>query len=705
MKAKLIPILIANLFAATAAVAAQPADDDFRVTGSVSVGGRYTNLQGRTPYGQYGGSNTAKALEYRDLQTGFIGGIELDGYGEKSGYWVNLFGENLGYDDQYIDLKGGKYGDFKYRLYNDKIPHNISSAPMVRTVQPGLPPANPNAWTQFDYTTQRNEIGGMFEASFNSPWYVRVDGSQQTKSGLFPQAASNGTSPGNGFRELATPVDYKTTNWSVEGGYSSKRAQASASFLHSQFTNSTLVLPWANGFFGGLTDASYLPPSNTYWRAALNGSLRQLPLNSTLSGRITYGKLTGDSYNALSALTTGNIYGATNPTTPVFNGESLYRTATLSLASNPARNVDTRLWWDWWQRQNHNTQFEYCVPACGAGLGGPAIENEKLSFRRNIFGLEGSWRINPGNRVAGGIDYTSLAANRTDYSNSDTLRLWGEYKNTMLEDLSGRIRYTYLDRDADFLRSGFATSAVAAEAMQAYVGRMDMQAMTSNQVKLVLDWAPAPGWDLGMEAIWKRNDFKDQVLNRNADTRQELYFNVGYGDPSAWRVMAFADFEWVDMYGVHRNPGTAASPYTPPSAATGYNWSNRNKDTFVMFGIGADAAATDKLTLKGSWTWQQSDGTADFQVQNNLAGTVLPLPYVDAWGRYTVNLRGQYKATKQWTVTGGYVWEKYTYSDTAYDGYRYTIPAAAGATSYFTGAYANPSATMNMLYLTATYKF
>jgi hypothetical protein len=158
------------------------------------------------------------------------------------------------------------------------------------------------------------------------------------------------------------------------------------------------------------------------------------------------------------------------------------------------------------------------------------------------------------------------------------------------------------------------------------------------------------------------------------------------------------------MNGTHRNPGTVASPYAPASAATGYNWSNKNKDTFMMFGVGADVAATEKMLLKGSWTWQQSDGTADFAAQSNLAGPLPKINYIDAWGRYTINLRGQYKLDRKWTVTGGYVWEKYTYSDIAYDNYQYTIGAGAG-TSYLTGAYANPQTTMNMLYLAATYKF
>src|SRR5262245_57567218 len=122
MKIKLLPLLVANLFAASAALAADE-DKELKNTeifGSVSVGvqGGSLNAPGET--------NSAKLREYRDIGSGLAGKTlsEIDITGrDKDGYF-KFFGENLGYPDQYMNLKGAQYGSFKYQLYENDIVHN-----------------------------------------------------------------------------------------------------------------------------------------------------------------------------------------------------------------------------------------------------------------------------------------------------------------------------------------------------------------------------------------------------------------------------------------------------------------------------------------------------------------------------------------------------------------------------------------------------
>src|SRR3974390_66930 len=113
MKRKLIPVLVANLFAASAALAADVGGMNF--TGSASVG--YRGLKDTATDG-------FKLNEYRDLGSSTAIGV-LDVRGSSENYFLNFFGENFGRDDQYLDLKGGKYGYFKYGLYDDKMTHNL----------------------------------------------------------------------------------------------------------------------------------------------------------------------------------------------------------------------------------------------------------------------------------------------------------------------------------------------------------------------------------------------------------------------------------------------------------------------------------------------------------------------------------------------------------------------------------------------------
>src|SRR3954468_4280763 len=89
--------------------------DPFHVTGSVGVGGMHTDTT-NTP-------DASKLNEYRDLSSGFLSNFDVKGRNSK--YWMDLFGENLGRDDEYVNLRGGLYDVFKYRLYTDSLRHNF----------------------------------------------------------------------------------------------------------------------------------------------------------------------------------------------------------------------------------------------------------------------------------------------------------------------------------------------------------------------------------------------------------------------------------------------------------------------------------------------------------------------------------------------------------------------------------------------------
>ena len=110
MKKKLISILIANLFVAAPAFAQS---DAFKLEGSVSLGGIYNDEDA---------VDAAKMNDIRDLTNGVLFGWDIKG--RSSTYWFDFFGENIGRDDQYINLKGGMYGAFKYRLYSDSLTRN-----------------------------------------------------------------------------------------------------------------------------------------------------------------------------------------------------------------------------------------------------------------------------------------------------------------------------------------------------------------------------------------------------------------------------------------------------------------------------------------------------------------------------------------------------------------------------------------------------
>src|SRR3989344_70911 len=224
MKIYLIPILIPVLLSVSGAMAAE-GDDSFKLSGSIGVGALLTDESGR-------GRDLAKYNEFRDQSTGAIGTFDIKG--RSSNYYLDAFGENLGRDDQLLNFKGGQYTIFKYQLYDNRIIHNWAfdaRAPYSgvggTTLTGTFPNLNSGTWDSFDLQQRRNDLGGMFEMSNNSPWFVRVDANHVTDQGLKLIGGSNSTSPGGGFIATPLPVDTVTKNTSVEAGYASKTAQLS----------------------------------------------------------------------------------------------------------------------------------------------------------------------------------------------------------------------------------------------------------------------------------------------------------------------------------------------------------------------------------------------------------------------------------------------------------------------------------------------
>jgi hypothetical protein len=64
---------------------------------------------------------------------------------------------------------------------------------------------------------------------------------------------------------------------------------------------------------------------------------------------------------------------------------------------------------------------------------------------------------------------------------------------------------------------------------------------------------------------------------------------------------------------------------------------------------------------------------------------------------------------KNWSFTLGYAYDRWRYSDQAYNGYQYTIPFPGVSTntgqSYLNGYNAFTNYVSNIVYLLATYKF
>jgi MtrB/PioB family decaheme-associated outer membrane protein len=706
MKRKLIAVLVANAFVGSA-IAADGAG--LKWTGEVGVGLRYVNESAR---------DDSKLREYRDLDTDPV--LFLDLKGDSDTHRFNLFIENPTTDDRYWTILGQQYGTWRFRLYGNEVRHRWGSGAGARSPYAGigsetltatLPNFNVGTWNTFDASIRRRDIGVMGEWSGFTPWYVRVDANHVDREGIKVIAGSKGTSPGNGSMDIPAPVDWRTLNYTVEGGYQGQREHFALSWHQSKFKSDHEFVRWSNDFFAPGNpfnrDATHLPSDNDLWRIGFNGNIRGLPMGSTLAGRITYGKHESDVAVLPTILSTGGANPSTASNAPIFHGEVATTTAALTLNSSPMRRVDTRLFYNYRKKDNNSTQLVF-TPATTSGLacsGGPC-DPHLFGYTKHNPGIELYYRLNPANRLGAGYEYEHTDRDeRRDFPNSQEHKVFAEWKNSSLDWVDTRVRYQYMQR-----RGGWANHPVL-DAIDAFVRRYDAAPVDQHQFKLRFDTAPMPLVDLSFDLILKHNDYKETILGRTKDWRQEYYVTAGYGDINNFRVHAFADLEIVKLDSFHRVGGNAATanPALGFTSASNFNWTADNDDKSWQLGLGATWKQFQRLTWHTNLLYVKTKGDADFSVPGAPPGFVGPgglLPvHLDHTRRISANLKGVYQHDRNWTFTGGYAYERYKYSDIGYDGFTYVLPPLTSAASYFTGENAFQPYTAHIFYVVGQYKF
>jgi hypothetical protein len=478
--------------------------------------------------------------------------------------------------------------------------------------------------------------------------------------------------------------------------------------MASKFENDIESFTWTNGFFANGTDRTFLASDNRYTRLMGNATFRQLPLGSTFAARFTSDELKSSTALATSVLNTTGQIAATGPSTPTFEGRIKNETFTLALASAPARGVDTRLYYNYYKRENDSTRVEFDSTA----IRGP-FDNEIFAYKKNNWGVEGTYRINRGNRLGAGFDYLdNKREGRFDFDRTKDKKYFVEWKNTSLDTLAARVKYIRLQRDSDFLLGNDGTGSSDVNYLNRFVTAFDLSNVDQDQWKVMLDFTPVPLLDLSLEGIVKNNKYKDNILGRQKDDRSEVYVSASYGEPGGVRLTVFGDAEDIRYDSQHRIIGTAtaAGAYDPATTATAtnYNWTGRIKDRNWATGIALDIPAGSKLTIKASAIYYKTDGSVDLSLQDGVPASVTrPLP-IGTWDdskKTSLNVKGIYKVNKAWSVTAGYAYEKYDYVDSQFEGYRNTIPAANRADSYLDDIYANPQYKANIVYALVTYRF
>src|SRR5688572_18766452 len=98
-----------------------------------------------------------------------------------------------------------------------------------------------------------------------------------------------------------------------------------------------------------------------------------------------------------------------------------------------------------------------------------------MSYEKNNFGIDAYYRINRANRIGVGYDYLDTdRTGRHDYDSTEDQRFFAEWKNTSLDSLSARLKYTKLDRDSNFLQANSGTNSNDPAYIERFVTAFDL---------------------------------------------------------------------------------------------------------------------------------------------------------------------------------------------------------------------------------------
>ena len=666
-------------------------EDNKTIEGEVSLNGMWIGLDGKE-----GGK--AKFTEYRDLREngGAYGKARLNVDTDK--YFMNFDAGDFGYDTQYYKIEGGMWGKFKFDLFYDEIPHNLTFDARTFFLGAGHHTliGTPNTifsnWNTFDYSIERRQYGGGLKVNLIKPFFFNISFQREDRDGIKP-ASITPTTPGGIVVELPEPIDYTTNNLKVEGGYAKNPLFLSMGFIYSDFNDRNDKLNFTHPLAPFPMDTLTLPPDNRYYKGYFKGAVK-LPMNSKFSVNAGYSSARSDT-NLLNSFVTNGVINPVILSKSDFDGRIDTQNYSFVLTSNPLRFFDGKIFYTYYKRDNKNDvivqnaefnrPFGYVKNAAGIDLG--------FRLPANLY-LSGGYKYINTNRKFKGAEPTEefIPPDNEDNIFSIDLRWTG------LDFMALRAGYERLDRNADF------KGPVPFNRRSAY------SSFDRDTLRASVDLYPIENLNLGFGYLYKRTNY-DEIYGLKNDKRHEFETSADYLIGKIAKLYGFFNYEWIKFIQDVQN----ASPLSA--------FSEDQKERTYGYGIGTEIyAIPQKLVFMFQFDYVKSNGNVDFTLDPSLfiAGTGLgpasganndniDITNLDDYTKYAFKFKATYYFTKSVIVSAGYVYERFKYNDAQLDNYLFVNPSVGpvtgGNAGYLTGAYKDQSYKAHVVFGGVTFKF
>ncbi len=470
----------------------------------------------------------------------------------------------------------------------------------------------------FDLSTKRTRTDLGFSFNVDPEMDLKFSYRHENKDGNKPMGTVTRATGGDISTIIPDPINQSTDQFNVSMNYTDKKEFFQAAYYGSLFHNDISSVTWQNWAdptkFATMSSA----PSNQFHQFSLTGGYNFTPTTKLVMNG-SYARNTQDD---------AFLTDASTPVVPATSLKGLVVTKAfnIKLTTKAASNLNLSAGYKYDDRDNRTPVniYQYAdaseapvanasFPAgpnnpYGAVLAQNANANRPYSKKLDQFDLGADWRMTQDQWLKGGYQYQKIDRSCNDATWIDCVdaattkenTLSAEYRNSVLENISGRVGYARSKRTVeDYNEDAFLALVPYANVIPA---GQTMSAYQALQLYGLTGYGPALGYNGG---VFVNNTF----FPSNNALPNALYANNN-------RIS--------ELIGMRR-----------------YNMADRNRDKLRS---SIDWQATDQLFLQAGIDYNQDD----------YSQSVYGLQNAKSWA---LNLDGTYAASQELSFTVFYTYE------------------------------------------------
>ncbi len=653
-----------------------------------------------TQYGEYNNVTGAWSIRYSDLER----------------YFFNTDAVNVGQDNQYYFLGGGRYGKYKIDLSYDEIPHRFAFN--QRTLYSGVgsqtlllpdalqtdlqgltgdPVAQANrlnaAYATADIgdpQVQRKDLALNMDLVALDPFSLRVEFAGEKQEGTRPLFGSFNL---NNAMELFEPVNNETFDMKFIAEYAKKAYFLNATYYFQNFNNKVDTLTFDNPFrvddaFGGPSNGRLdLAPDNNYQNISLSGSYMDLPFRTRLSGTAAWGWMSQD--DALIPFTTNTALAPpllpvdyANPASlPARKADVKVNTALyqFALSSNPLAYMHVKGKFRYYSYDNQTDQLALpngyvnadSLPVIGT-LPNP-ISTLPSSYNTSKADLDVGFDVWDQTRL--NLTYTYNLTKRTNREvDRQNDNIYGaSIDSNPIDWLGLRLAYDRTETDInDYVYDIYLKGGQDLQQLPA-LRKYDQADVSRDRLRFSTNLYPTDQLTFGGSFVYGRDKFSDSPYGLTSNKYYSFSLDAGYALTDRLDLNAFY------VYEKYKNEQIAQGQFDANNDGllTVTDWLAEGQDEINTFGLGVKyALIPSRLDFDLSYSFTKTDGKIDFAIPN---GAVDNFDTVDDSKLHALDTRFTYNFYKGYYFILGYYWERFDYDDYNKQGFT-TVPTdAAGA--------------------------